>query len=465
MEVLLKKNTRTLQDSFQLMARKIEHAIHETSFLEKTESILRFEIPIEDVAILPWLSRQKEIRKFYWADRDRHWQVGAVGTAHLIHGNTPRSYGPLFKTLRKNFSLRYKNLRYYGGISFDSFRKNDPQWQAFGGYQFILPRFEVIKTNGTTLFACNLFKKEINSNRTQLIKELNSLSFPLEAKREEVPLFESRKDFPPHDQWIDLVETILKSLRGTNKQKVVLARKSLLKFKQPVDPFWIMEQLTIFSPHCFHFFWQPKRAVAFLGASPEMLYEREGRLVKSEAIAGTRCRGSSEVEDEKLRDELLTSDKENREHDLVVKAIREVFGKFCRQFEEDKEKSLLQLEDGQHLISRFSGILNEEVRDEDLLKNLHPTPAVGGSDRRWAKKIIRYYEPFSRGWYTGLMGCVGADTAAFAVAIRSGLVCRNQTELYSGAGIVKGSNPQEEWKEVENKIGGFLRVLCRTKSR
>ena len=57
------------------------------------------------------------------------------------------------------------------------------------------------------------------------------------------------------------------------------------------------------------------------------------------------------------------------------------------------------------------------------------------------------------------MGWVGKDSASFAVAIRSGLIVKDRLHLFSGAGIVEGSQPRSEWDEIENKISNFLKVI------
>ena len=101
------------------------------------------------------------------------------------------------------------------------------------------------------------------------------------------------------------------------------------------------------------------------------------------------------------------------------------------------------------------GTLKDGVTDAGLLEALHPTPAVGGYPRDRALGEIRDLEPFDRGWYAGPVGWIGAEASEFAVGIRSGLVRGRTLDLYSGAGIVAGSVPDEEWAEIEQKIGDF----------
>ena len=84
---------------------------------------------------------------------------------------------------------------------------------------------------------------------------------------------------------------------------------------------------------------------------------------------------------------------------------------------------------------------------------------MGGYPTENALAEIERLESFPRGWYAGPIGWVGADSAEFAVAIRSGLVRSRQLSLYSGAGIVPGSTAESEWEEIEHKIGDFLEIL------
>jgi len=84
---------------------------------------------------------------------------------------------------------------------------------------------------------------------------------------------------------------------------------------------------------------------------------------------------------------------------------------------------------------------------------------VGGCPTDEALRRVEALEPFDRGWYAGPVGWVGPDAAEFAVAIRTGLVHNTTVSLYSGAGIVDGSSPEEEWDEIETKMANFLHVL------
>ncbi len=241
--------------------------------------------------------------------------------------------------------------------------------------------------------------------------------------------------------------------------KVVLARRAGFVFEGPLDAPTLARELRAVTPGCFHFYFEPEEGVAFLGASPERLYRREGRSVTSEAVAGTRPRGGSEADDRALGGELLGSEKDREEHAYVLRSIKEELGPLCESLRADGEVSEMRLATRRHLVARLRGVLRPGVTDADLLEALHPTPAVGGYPRGAALAEIRASEPFDRGWYAGPVGWIGAGGAEFAVGIRSGLVRGNSLALFSGAGIVRGSVPEAEWAEVEQKISDFAGIL------
>ena len=237
--------------------------------------------------------------------------------------------------------------------------------------------------------------------------------------------------------------------------KVVLARRAVFGFGEDLDGLLLAEELRDAAPDCFRFYVQPVEGAAFLGASPERLFRREGRSVRSEAVAGTRPRGASSAADEELREELLGSEKDHSEHRFVKFGIEESLRPLCVRLDVEDGVSEMKLASRRHLVSRVRGELREGVADAEVLRALHPTPAVGGYPGVAALEGIRELEPFDRGWYAGPIGWVGADASEFAVGIRSGLVRGSTLTLFSGAGIVPGSDPDEEWAEVEQKIGDF----------
>ncbi len=180
------------------------------------------------------------------------------------------------------------------------------------------------------------------------------------------------------------------------------------------------------------------------------------------ALAGTRKRGASSEEDERLRKELLTSDKEKREFQFVRQFLKEQLSSLCDDFEEHPVQ-IAQNSTLQHLVCNFSGKLKSSISDREIFHALHPTPAVGGTPRKKALDLISQLEDFERGWYASPIGWMSREKAEFAVGIRSALIRKNEMHLFSGTGIVKGSTPEEEWAELEAKINLFTRLVDDTK--
>ena len=203
----------------------------------------------------------------------------------------------------------------------------------------------------------------------------------------------------------------------------------------------------------------PAAGRAFLGVSPERLYRRDGARIRCEAMAGTRVRGDRAALDRRLERCLMDSEKDRREHGYVVRGLRENLADLCRSLTDGAGVSVVKLRQCQHLARAFQGVLRAGVGDAELVKALHPTPAVGGYPPERAVRHIEETETFDRGWYAGPVGWVGRDAAEFAVAIRSGLVEGSTLSVFAGAGIVAGSDPASEWRELDCKMGHFADAL------
>jgi menaquinone-specific isochorismate synthase len=453
--------------------------------------ILRVEFQIPTLEPLRWLSGQDADIKIYWSDRSGHFTMAGVGSLDTISGDAPISYPAIFDRLRQNLSDLFPQVRYYGGIGFSQDRslaqpletKLDPVWKLFGNYRFVVPKFEVWTDGIDTYFACNfrsdscpnypselrdLAEPSIQQKTWQdreldlILKELTQLDFSQIATSTHddrslpaLPLLIDRTDSPNWIDWNQNINAALTNFAELNLDKIVLARQSTLTFTEDLHPQLLLLALQPHNPHSYHFCFQINPTAAFIGTSPERLYHRHDRVLSTEAIAGTRHRGASIQIDRELSDDLRNSPKDIREHQLVVENLQETLAKLCRSVTIDDRSSILKLNKVQHLYTKFHGILKSEFNDAEILPQLHPTPAVGGFPRDRALKLIRELEPFERGWYAAPVGWVGYDETEFAVAIRSGAIDRDRLLLFAGAGIVEGSQAEEEWAEVENKIRHF----------
>ena len=422
------------------------------------QAVVRVEVPAEVLDPLAWLRAQPHRQKLYWRSREGEEAVAGVGVADRWAG--PSAEGHRLEALEARVAcLEDERIRYYGGLRFDAARRPDVRWAPFGAYRFVLPRFEWVRRGGEAVLACNLVPSRDRPRRSDLARQIHALTFPAPTSAEALPLPISRHDRPGAEAWRRGVAWALGAFERTSLEKVVLARQVAFAFAEPLDPLGLLSHLQEATPGCFHFAFQPEAGVAFVGASPERLFRRRGRHVASEAVAGTRPRGTSAAADARLLEELLGSDKERREHGHVRRRVGEALAALSETVREDARPSELKLARGRHLYSGFRGLLREGVGTLNVLRALHPTPAVGGYPDEAARRAIERLEGFDRGWYAGPVGWMGPGEAEFAVAIRSGLVEADRLTLFSGAGIVRGSEPEAEWREIEHKISDFVGVL------
>jgi menaquinone-specific isochorismate synthase len=445
-----------------LLADRVSRVLAEAGISSSTdpaERVVRLAVPAGPVEPFRWLRGQSLSPKLYWAGREDGLGVAAVGTADLQACDAPESAETLRKRLAPLLTSGDPETRYYGGLRFDPLRELDAEWAAFGAHRFVLPRFEVHAGEEEARLACNLVLPRDAVRSAEILAQIEHLTFSQPTFDAALPAPISRTDGPGWEGWKRNIERALAAFSEGRLGKVVLARRTEFVFAEGVDAVLLAESLEGATPGCFHFYAEPEEGTAFVSASPERLFRREGRAIESEAVAGTRPRGASEADDDELRDELLRSAKDKAEHDYVRVGIVEALEPLCEELEVEGGVSEMKLARRRHLISKVRGTLCEGVTDAELLRALHPTAAVGGYPRGEALEEIRVLEPFDRGWYAGPVGWIGTDASEFAVGIRSGLVSGNRLALFSGAGIVAGSVPESEWAEIEQKIGDFTRMF------
>jgi menaquinone-specific isochorismate synthase len=422
---------------------------------------LRFDAPVVHLNTLDWLRAQRAEHCVYWSGRDGHEQMAGVDAAHVLAGDEGHLESA-FTAMQRRLTPAHPRLRYYGGIAFDPAREPSAEWQPFGTYRFILPRFQLENRGPQSYLACNVFLRsatDCTEECERTLAGLDALKFPENAAPAALPVPERRQDQPDSAAWEPLIAHALEAIRRDSLAKVVLSRRSMFSFNVPLDPLALLMRMQARTPSSYAFCFRFGADAAFLGATPERLYRRQGRRVASEAIASTRPRGATDAEDAALARDLLACDKDRREHAFVVRAIEEVFERLCRSVDGARDISVLKLPTCQHLFCPLEGLLNDGVSDAALVQALHPSPAVGGVPTDRAVAYIREHEPFDRGWYAGPVGWIGPESSEFAVAIRSGLVRGDTLSLYSGAGIVAGSTPDGEWDEVETKLSNALSAL------
>ena len=365
-----------------------------------------------------------------------------VGSAVVEPGNAP---GPIL----------------LGGFRFKSRLQTDGPWREFHDGLLTLPRWMVVAQSDRQLW---LTINVVMNGRTEfdtLLNELAAQALALFGQHDRLPepVTASVKIEPVTDSWRQNVEHALGAIRDGNLTKVTLARTMKLRSELPIAPEAVLRSLTANYPECYAFAFS-RRGTCFVGASPEELVGLNGQSVASTCLAGSAPRGGSKSDDMKLSEWLLRNVKERREHEVVVDWVSERMGRLCSELHWNEVPYVLQLDNVQHLLTRFVGTRVNGCHVLDFVKALHPTPAVGGIPLESALEMIERLEDFDRGWYTGPVGWVDRNgNGEFAIAIRCALLQDNEAFLYAGDGIVTGSDPDKEDQETTMKFKPLLTAL------
>ncbi len=404
----------------------------------KDNQIYRIEREIPPLDILTWLASQKSYGKGYWSNRDNSFKLAGLGRAISLQGdniNIIDTIQPMLKTA--------PNARFLGGLSF--FGEHSAP-QGLGAVSFILPRFEIINRN-------NKYFAAINISSRDTIKDFNELELPLNIDNNIWDKSNIKIDSivhnPNKEDWLSIIDKALNEFISTDLQKVVPARCTTITCNDNVDSLAVLRKVLTEGTTAFCF--SPGNGETFIGVSPENLFAVNGTMLKTEALAGT----ASISVDSKY---LLNSVKDQHEHKFVVDALSETLKEISNQIEVLPQK-ILKLSKVQHLLTSVKAVLNKKIPLAELIKLLHPTPALGGTPRNLALKFISNHEDFKRGWFAAPVGWISASEAEFTVAIRSALIQSNKIKLYAGAGIVKESIAENEWQELNYKISQYLDVF------
>ena len=415
------------------------------------QGLARVEVPLPPTDPLAWLAAQPAPRRVFWEGRE--------GTAAAACGEVLTVEAGDLDTGSSALAPRLEALpdgaRVYGTCRFAPRETPDDAWAPFGRVRFVLPRVELrVGADGATL-ALHLTPDDDEASVAAVLDALAVAPPPLDLSP---PAVRGREDAPDAEGWAAAVRWALTQFEAGGLEKVVFARRARFAFDRPLDPFALLAHLRAATPGSYHTLVGAGGA-AFVGASPERLFRVDGRRVETEAVAGTRPLTREASADRRLHADLLASEKDRREHAYVADAIAAALGPLTEGLDRDGAPATLDGAGVQHLYTRLTGRLRDGVSSLAVLRALHPTPAVGGTPTDEALDAIGAHEPFDRGLYAGPGGWVGRDAAEFAVGIRSGLVRGATLDLFSGAGLVAGSDPAAEWAEIEHKLSAFRRVL------
>lgn len=245
-------------------------------------------------------------------------------------------------------------------------------------------------------------------------------------------------------------------------QKIVLARCSHERLREGVTPLELFQKACERYPRMFVTLVSTRRSGLWLMATPEILLEGSGRKWRTIALAGTMDIPSQQEEPD-------WSTKNIQEQRYVATYITECLEQFLlgeaasedlmHDIEEDGPYTT-QAANVLHLRSDFNFTLPEEARIGNLLRRLHPTPAVCGLPKEQTFDFIRRNESAPRRYYSGFTGPLNlnGDTHLF-VSLRCMQIAADGYRLYAGGGLLRDSDEEQEWRETESKLEAMKRLI------
>jgi len=214
------------------------------------------------------------------------------------------------------------------------------------------------------------------------------------------------------------------------------------------------------SPYMFHLEFPEARVT---GASPETLVRLEGGRVEVRPIAGTRPRGATIAEDERLAAELRADPKELAEHLMLIDLGRNDVGRVAEvgSVQVAEQMVVERYSHVMHLTSHVVGKLAKGRTWLDVLRAAFPAGTLSGAPKIRAMEIIDELEPHQRGVYGGAVGYVSyTGNMDLAIAIRTLVSDGTTVHVQAGAGLVADSVPELEYQETVNKARAVLRAVA-----
>lgn len=261
------------------------------------------------------------------------------------------------------------------------------------------------------------------------------------------------------EQYSSKVEKIKEYIRQGHIFQTVLSQRWEIETKQ--DGFELYRQLRELnpSPYLYYFNYGDFEVI---GSSPEMIVKQQGSRVYTCPIAGTRKRGKDAAEDERLKEELLSDEKERAEHVMLVDLARNDMGRIA-EFGTVKVTQFMQVHNYSHvmhIVSEVEGRKKGEFHPLDLVSSFLPAGTLSGAPKIRAMEIIDELETVRRGLYGGATGYIDfSGNMDFCITIRTMIKKSDRVYLQAGAGIVADSVPENEYAECCNKVMALAKTL------
>ena len=265
-------------------------------------------------------------------------------------------------------------------------------------------------------------------------------------------------------EYIDAIEKIKEYIVRGHVYQVNMSQRFICSFSG--DEFSLFKKLFEINPAPF-FAYIKTSDHTIVSTSPERFLYQNGPYVETRPIKGTRPRGKTKEEDEKLLNELKSSKKDDAELSMIVDLLRNDIGKVCKAgtVKVKEHKRVEKYHNVFHLISIVTGELKDNADSIDLIEATFPGGSITGCPKIRAMEIIEELEPNKRHIYTGSIGYISFhNTMDLSIAIRTATIINNTIIFSVGGGIVYDSDPLLEYEETLHKGQTFIHTLQKKSS-
>ncbi len=345
----------------------------------------------------------------------------------------------------------YDAVRYFEDVEI---RHREEKFKAVPDMYYVLYRFLIevnhYKNEMTIIENCPEGETEQTDELISVLHNNNMAQYPF------VPADDLESTMTDGD-FIDAVKKCVgHSLRGDVFQ-IVPSRRFSRGFTG--DEFNVYRALRCINPSPYLFYFDFGSFKVF-GSSPETHLRITGRTAYIDPIAGTFRRTGDDDRDRELAKALLTDEKENAEHIMLVDLARNDLSRSGGTVEIDFLKEIQYYSHVIHMVSRVKAELPEGVNNYRLFADTFPAGTLSGAPKVRAMQIIDEVEPHSRLLYGGCIGYLGFNgDINQAITIRSFLSYGKRLYSQAGAGIVARSVPENELQETRNKLGALSKAI------
>lgn len=421
---------------------------------------------IDPLVVLNEIAQPNQL-SFYFENKYNNQAIAAIDAVAKLKAKGGNRFTDTQKFIKSclNNTITFGNLNHaFAGSHFfcifGFFDENTIDY-PFPAATVFLPKWQVARERDRCILVANLvIDAAVNLEslyqqfcqtieKISLVKSTNKSNYKSKFQADSIDIANFKRS----------IVASLELINSHHLDKIVLAQALDVISSSDFNLFSSLDNLRAIHPNCYIFSTSNGKGQNFIGASPERLISIQSQELMTDALAGSAPRGKTPTEDAYLANNLLSSEKESREHKVVIDFITQSL-KQLKIAPQLLPPQLRQLTNIQHLWTPISAKVPLDVHPLEIVAKLHPTPAVAGVAREIACEQIKRYESFERGLYAAPLGWVDYQgNSEFIVGIRSALMSGDRARLYAGAGIVAGSDPDKEIAEIQLKLQALLKAL------